>query len=296
MLPIIAWAERQPDDARSVAARVAQEIQGVARSLQIAESATQIPALELEVMRGRAQSATAREVLRVLDSCGSEYLRRGEIQKRMSAKHRPTSVRVGQLLSEMHARGLIVRIPAKARGAAEVAFYALSPLGKQFYDSLYVPRSRPATDSLTKDEYYRRLLEGVSQSSAAPVYFSTLFKGDLRKHQRAWAFHEQVLASVSPVQRPVHWVLADTQSSRPLIELAREAARRSSMFHIYRVPLRDCGMEDEEVTTTQVLDDAGYVYPSRKLRGAAEQIPREVALDAWNGPKSLAAPLSMDLN
>jgi hypothetical protein len=196
----------------------------------------------------------------------------------------------------MHARGLIVRIPAKARGAAEVAFYALSPLGKQFYDSLCVPPGRPKTDSLTKDQYYQILLDGVSQLSTTPVYFSTLFKGDLRRHQRAWAFHEQVLTSSSLVRRPVHWVLAETQPSQPLVALAREAARRSERFHIYRVPLRDCGTEEEEVTTAQVVDDAGYIYPSRRVKGAAEQISREAGLDAWNGPRSLAAPLSVGLN
>jgi hypothetical protein len=57
------------------------------------------------------------------------YLRRGAIHKRLDLPDPPTPARVGQILVELDAEGLLLRIHGRAQGNPNAAFYALSAKG-----------------------------------------------------------------------------------------------------------------------------------------------------------------------
>jgi len=109
------------------------------RSLYLAEDLLKGAAEETR-LSDRRRSPTEREVLRVLARSDGEFLRRGEVQARLSLVKKPGAARVGQILADLYHHHLVLRLQRQAQGAASVSFYALSPRGHELCRRLGLDR------------------------------------------------------------------------------------------------------------------------------------------------------------
>jgi tetratricopeptide (TPR) repeat protein len=75
------------------------------------------------------RSHTERAVLRVLAAHRGTYLRRGQVHRQLELADPPTQARVGQILRELVAEGLLQSVDGRALGHPSSAFYTLSPRG-----------------------------------------------------------------------------------------------------------------------------------------------------------------------
>ena len=110
------------------AAVAAREVQFTLRSMQLAGEALEKRQVE-DRLADEERSQTEREVLRVLLKNRGKYLRRGAIHDQLESPHKPTPARVGQILTELDAEGLVLHIHGRAQGNPNAAFYAPSPRG-----------------------------------------------------------------------------------------------------------------------------------------------------------------------
>jgi DNA-binding PadR family transcriptional regulator len=197
-------------------------------------------------------------------------LRRGEIAVRWTAAHpKPTDVRIGQVLASLHEMGLVVRIKQPARGGSDVAFYRLSQLGRELCERLHVPSSVPA-QLLTNKVFYARLKEALRLQTMEPLYLTTF--DDLDEPGSALEFHQDLMARLSEIRRPVHWIFVGSvffdQHVRPSVLVS------DGKVHLYR---RETVMAREP--TMQVLDSGSFVYPVAPRTALATS--RDVGHQTW---------------
>ena len=243
------------------AAEAAAWMRATARFFEIAKEAL-APRLTLDTLLARDRSETEREVLRILLRAEKVALRRGEIAARWDAAHaQPTDVRIGQILASFHDVGLVVRIKQPARGGSDVAFYRLSRLGRELCEQLRLPTAMPE-GLVPQERFYARLKAALRVDTTAPIYLTTF--DNLDHHRSARRFHDEVLASLSEIRRPVHWIFTPstffTGHVQPRIQGARAADAPAggarSVVHLYLQ-----GSDASREPTIQVLDGDSYFYP-----------------------------------
>jgi hypothetical protein len=260
----------------SEAVEAAAWVRATARFFEVAKEAL-APRLTLDTLLARDRLETEREVLRILVRAEKVALRRGEIAARWAAPHQqPTDVRIGQILASFHETGLVVRVKQPARGGSDVAFYRLSRLGRELCERLRLPSPEPR-NLVPKDSFYARLRNALHVDTTEPLYLTTF--DDLDGHGSAHAFHEEVLAKLTEICRPVHWIFA---SSRFFTERFRPLVEDSGTFvHLY---LQDHVADREP--TIQVLDGDSYIYPvAPKL---ALTMSREAGRETWEQHRTTA--------
>jgi hypothetical protein len=125
----------------SPAAAAAQEVHSTLCVLQLAGEALEKRQVE-DRLADEERSQTEREILRVLLKNRGKYLRRGAIHEQLEPPHKPTPARVGQILAELDAEGLVLHVHGRAQGNPNAAFYALSPRGLEVSRSLNLARER----------------------------------------------------------------------------------------------------------------------------------------------------------
>lgn len=78
-----------------------------------------------------SESSIVKSVIKVLADHPGEYMRQGQVHQMMKSmeKNIPSAARVGQVLRELHDKGLVNRKAGKAQGRPETAFYSLSEAG-----------------------------------------------------------------------------------------------------------------------------------------------------------------------
>lgn len=128
------FVDRHLPDLSHPAAAAAVEIYYAAQNLHLATQALEARRVEDRISDKR--SATERAILQVLAENRGRYLRRGEIHEALKLSEPLTPARVGQILVELHAENVVVRIHGRAQGNPNAAFYALSPRGLALCTSL----------------------------------------------------------------------------------------------------------------------------------------------------------------
>jgi len=258
------------------AVEAAAWIRATARFFEVAKEAL-APRLTLDTLLARDRSETEREILQVLLRADKVALRCGEIAERWRAAHpRPTTQRIGQILANLHEAGLVVRVKQPARGGSDVAFYRLSRLGRELCERLTLPTSAPE-GLLEKDAFYARLREALRVNTTEPLYLTTF--DDLDGHGSAQRFHEEFLAKLSEIRRPIHWIFVPSkyfvESFRPRVEAAQ------APVHLY-VRAKSNGVEP----TIQVLDGDSCIYPVAPK--TALTTSRDVGRETWNRHRAAA--------
>jgi hypothetical protein len=142
-----AWSERLAGvamafidrncDTRARATLVAvTELRQTLRLLEQADESLASRGLEQQ-LADSTRTPAAREVMRVLASAQSSYLKRGDIHQRMQLpKGAITAARVSQILAEFDDEGLLQRRHARVQGHEAAAHYALSPAGRDLCNRL----------------------------------------------------------------------------------------------------------------------------------------------------------------
>jgi hypothetical protein len=128
------FVDRHLPDLSNPATAAAMEIYYAAQGLHLATQALEARRVEDRISDKRSE--TERAILQVLAENRGRYLRRGEIHEALKLSEPPTPARVGQILVELHAENVVVRIHGRAQGNPNAAFYALSPRGLALCTSL----------------------------------------------------------------------------------------------------------------------------------------------------------------
>ncbi|HKH44084.1 MAG TPA: hypothetical protein VKM72_05405 [Thermoanaerobaculia bacterium] len=144
------FVDRHLPDLSEPATAAAVEIYFVTQGLQLATQALEARRVEDRISDKRSE--TERAILQVLAENRGRYMRRGEIHEALKLPEPVTPARVGQILVELHAENVVVRIHGRAQGNPNAAFYALSPRGVELCMSL----------GLVGDELGEEQLEGVA--------------------------------------------------------------------------------------------------------------------------------------
>jgi hypothetical protein len=265
----------------SEAAEAAAWVRATARFFEIAKEAL-APRLTLDTLLQRERSETEREVLQILRRAEKTALRRGEIAARWSAPHSPpTTMRIGQILAGLHESGLVVRVKQRARGGSDVAFYRLSRLGRELCEKLNLPQSVPEC-LVGQKAFYGSLRAAMRADTTAPLYLTTF--ADLDGHHSARQFHDELLASLSEIHRPIHWIFVRSTYFQETF-WPRISAMQTTPLHLY---LRNEPTDLEP--TVQVLGDGGRFYPI--VPKTALATTQDVALAAWQRHRSMSTPLN----
>jgi hypothetical protein len=239
------------------AVEAAAWVRATARFFAVAKEALE-PKFTLETLLARDRSDTDREILEILLRADKVALRCGEIADRWpAARPRPTTQRIGQVLAGFHDAGLVVRMRQPARGGSDVSFYRLSRLGRELCERLHVPASVPS-GLLEKDAFYARLRAALRMQTSEPLYFTTL--ENLDGHRSARAFHDEFLAMLAEIRRPIHWIFVRSQYFDDVFRPRVEASGVTSAA----IQLYPRAKPDRVEPTIQVLDGAGWVYPVAK--------------------------------
>jgi hypothetical protein len=259
------------------AVEAAAWVRATARFFAVAKEAL-APRLTLETLLARDRSDTDREILEILLRADKVALRCGEIADRWPAgRQRPTTQRIGQILAGFHEAGLVVRMKQPARGGSEVAFYRLSRLGRGLCERLNVPASVPS-GLLDKDVFYARLRAALRVHTTEPLYLTTFDD----RHSSARAFHDEFLAMLAELRRPIHWVFVRSpyfdEVFRPRVEAA---GATSAAIHLYP-RTGPSGVEP----TIQVLDGESILYPVALK--TALTTPRDVGRETWERQRATA--------
>jgi hypothetical protein len=191
-------------------------------------------------------------------------------------------------------------VPGGARGKA----WELSPWGRRVFVAAIsgpladrVPEAElaegahamlrkpgPALLTIPNDEVYRRLDSALSLPSDKPLQLTTLIEGDVREHERSWQLLERVFME-GRIERPVEWILLDTDATQGLIEEA-EGNDRVSVWSIEQGEIDRI----DDAVTVQVLDSEGLVYPVPP-RGVGLVGDRADALEKWTQMSSAGHPV-----
>jgi hypothetical protein len=237
----------------SDAIEAAAWVRATARFFAVAKEAL-APRITLDTLLARDRSDTDREILEILLRADKIALRCGEIADRWpAARPRPTTQRIGQVLAGFHGVGLVVRMKQPARGGSDVAFYRLSRLGRELCERLHVPASVP-TGLLDKDAFYANLQSALRVQTSEPLYLTTF--EDLDGHRSAQAFHDEFLAMLAEIRRPIHWIFVRSRYFDEVFRPRIEASGATSVIALYPRT-----KPDRVEPTIQVLDGAGCIYP-----------------------------------
>lgn len=255
-------------------------IHATSRFFEVAKEAL-APRFTLETFLARDRSETEREVLRILLHAERTPLRRGEIIERWSASHEPpTPVRIGQILASLYEAEIVVRVKQRAQGGSDVAFYRLSRLGRDLCERLY-PRQGVQEGLVSRDAFYARLQEASFADTTMPLYLTTFVEP--KGTGGAREFHDRLLANVSQLRRPIHWIFAPSAYFTDVFRPSMAASQ---------VPIRlyerskAGGLEP----TVQVFGNGGCVYPIAQQTALAME--QDVALATWNQHQSTARALN----
>jgi len=105
------------------------ELRQALRLLELADASLEQREFEQQ-LADLTLTPAAREVMRVLASEPSDYLKHGDIHSRMQLPNDEiTAPRVSQILAKFDDEGLLQRRHAKVQGHETVVHYALSPAG-----------------------------------------------------------------------------------------------------------------------------------------------------------------------
>lgn len=149
LLVVQVVAQRLAPEPVTPRSRVAAWVEGVVHALRLGDQALEVERISAR-LENPQRSGLERAVLDVLAGAGG-YLRRGEVYARLDAASRPTRVRVGQVLNELHHDGLLLRTRRRARGNRDTRFYALSEAGRTLFKHLK-PVAAPAPSRPTTRE------------------------------------------------------------------------------------------------------------------------------------------------
>lgn len=261
----------------SDAIEAAAWVRATARFFAVAKEAL-APRFTLETLLARDRSDTDREILEILLRADKVALRCGEIADRWPAdRSRPTTQRIGQVLAGFHDAGLVVRMKQPARGGSDVAFYRLSRLGRELCERLHVPASVPS-GLLDKDAFYDRLRAALRLHTTKPLYLTTFDD----HHRSARAFHDEFLAMLAEIRRPIHWIFVRSRYFEEVFRPRLEAAGAASAgIHLH--PRTEPSGVD---TTIQVLDDESILYPVAPRTALATT--RDVGFETWDRQRAAA--------
>jgi hypothetical protein len=276
--PALHASERLVDSQKATEA--AGWIRATSRFFEVAREAL-APRVTVDAFLARDRAETEREVLRILRSAERTPLRRGEIVERWGADGEPpTPVRIGQILASLHEAGIVMRVKQRAQGGSDVAFYRLSRLGREICERLNLRGAVPE-GLVSRDAFYTRLQEASFADTSAPLYLTTFVEPAGPRGGRE--FHDRLLANVSRLRRPIHWIFAPsayfTEVFRPGIEAARVPV------HLY-----ERSEAGDREPTVQVFGDGGCVYPIAQRTALA--MPQDVALETWRRHQSSAHALN----
>jgi hypothetical protein len=278
LAPALHLAERlgtEPD-----AVEAAAWMKATSRFLQVANEALR-PRLTVETLLSRDRSDTEREVLQILLREDKQPLRRGEIAARWNAEQpAPTTMRIGQILANLHEAGVLVRVKQPARGGNDVAFYRLSRLGRELCERLDV--TAQSTEAMViKAVFYNLLRDALSADTTTPLLFTTFV--DLDAHPTAQKFHEDFIAQLPNMKRQVEWIFFKSKyfDDRFWPAIQRHPGR-------VKVFLRET--KDDLEPTIQVLGNGGCIYPIADDVGLATN--QDIATATWKKHQAAARPLN----
>jgi hypothetical protein len=169
LLSAQSFVDRHRAEPPDLAARAAEDVHQVIRSLYLADEVLQEARTRVR-LADRDRSRTEREILRVLFENRGTYLRRGAVRSRMKTADRVTPARVGQILVDLHDEGIVLRDHGRAQGSPSAAHYALSPQGIEICGELgfdafpVVNATETQADGLKQAEN-----RGLREASYSPV-------------------------------------------------------------------------------------------------------------------------------
>lgn len=163
-------------------------IHQVLRGLRTADQALHKARITARI-RDRELSKIERGILGVL--ARSEYqLRRGQIHEQLPESIRPSVARVGQILVDFHYEGLLHRTEAVAQGNPNTAFYRLTPLGREVYNSLGPLQSatarKPPEQANPESPRLRDFLSRLIKDSGDQRVALGLLESFLRNQAQVW--------------------------------------------------------------------------------------------------------------
>jgi len=167
------FVNRHLPDLSAPAAAAAVELYYATQNLHLATQALEARRVEDRISDKRSE--TERAILQVLAENRGCYMRRGEIHKVLKLPGSVTASRVGQILVELHAENVVVRIHGRAQGHPDAAFYALSPRGLELCMNL----------GLMEEELDEDQLEGVAAGAPSDPGEATELAGKRQVLQEA---------------------------------------------------------------------------------------------------------------
>jgi hypothetical protein len=227
LLSAQSFVDRHRAEPPDLAARAAEDVHQVIRSLYLADEVLQEARTRVR-LADRDRSRTEREILRVLFENRGTYLRRGAVRSRMKTADRVTPARVGQILVDLHDEGIVLRDHGRAQGSPSAAHYALSPQGIEICRELGLPdvgRIRRLIERIfapgLEDLERKMLLAALSSCSdpkAGDLVIETLEEGIRQGNDAATAErYKEVLVAVLLARRQIDFAarVTDRPSAAP---------------------------------------------------------------------------------